>query len=108
MTFNELYKILVIYHKIVTHQYFLDEMQIPDLIIVTKYLDYAECASWVQTRQIMLSVLKPYLKNKNLTADQLFPLPIDKKEQEKDTSVDPNMIKWFNTVQENYNKKDSD
>ena len=35
-------KILVIYHKIVSHEYFLDEMQIPDVVIATKFLDFAE------------------------------------------------------------------
>lgn len=34
---------------------------------------------WDRTRQMMLCSLKPYLKKKNITAEELFPLPFDEK-----------------------------
>lgn len=96
MTFNELYKSLVIYHKIVSHEYFLDEMQIPDLCIATKYIEYAEVAQWECTRQIMLCQLKPYLKKKNMTAQEFLPLPTDYHDnRDKTTEVDPRALEWF-------------
>lgn len=72
-------------------------MQVPDLYIATKYLDYAECAAWSQTRQIMLCTLKPYLKKKNITAAEFFPLPTDSNEAKNHTTIITNEeLKWFN------------
>lgn len=92
----------------------MDEMSIPDLNIMTKYLEYAETASWERTRQIMLCSLKPYLKKRNLTADEFLPLPCDAKWHEKEeltTEVKNEDIEFFRKYKENYlkqqNKKDS-
>lgn len=77
----------------------MDEMQIPDLCIITKYLEYAEVAQWEHTRQIMLCQLKPYMKKKNMTAQEMLPLPIDKDfEREKTTEVDPRALEWFKNI----------
>ena len=87
----------------------MDDMQIPDLQIMTKYLDFAEAASWAQTRQIMLCSLRPYLKKKNMTADEFFPLPIDEswnKKEELTTEVSNDDINWWKNYVEQY-KKDS-
>lgn len=84
-------------------------MQIPDVVIATKFLDFAEAASWSQTRQIMLCSLKPYLKKKNMTADEFFPLPIDKSWQEKEEltqEVSNEDVAWWKNYVEQY-KKDS-
>ena len=84
-------------------------MQIPDVVIATKYLDFAEAASWSQTRQIMLCSLKPYLKKKNMTADEFFPLPIDKSWQEKEEltqEISNEDVAWWKNYVEQY-KKDS-
>ena len=84
-------------------------MQIPDILIATKYLDFAEAASWSQTRQVMLCSLKPYLKKKNMTADEFFPLPIDEswnKKEELTTEVSNDDINWWKNYVEQY-KKDS-
>lgn len=86
----------------------MDEMQIPDLNIATKYLDFAEAAAWSQTRQIMLCSLKPYLKKKNITADEFFPLPIDERWQEKEeltTELDKDALAWFKNFKTNYKKE---
>lgn len=84
-------------------------MQIPDVVIATKFLDFAEAASWSQTRQIMLCSLKPYLKKKNMTADEFFPLPIDKSWQEKEEltqEISNDDVAWWKNYVEQY-KKDS-
>lgn len=79
----------------------MDEMQIPDLCIAMKYLEYAEVAQWEHTRQIMLCQLKPYMKKKNMTAQEMLPLPIDKDfEREKTTEVDPGALAWFKRMKE--------
>jgi hypothetical protein len=85
----------------------MDDMQVPDLQMMTKYLDFAEAAAWSQTRQIMLCSLKPYLKNKNLTADEFFPLPIDESwqaKQELTTEISNEDVAWWNNYCENYKK----
>lgn len=84
-------------------------MQVPDLQIITKWLDFAEAASWSQTRQIMFCSLKPYLKKKNMTADEFFPLPIDESWQEKEemtTEVNNDDLERWKLFVKQY-KKDS-
>ena len=88
----------------------MDDMSMPDLAIMTKYLDYAETASWIQTRQIMLSVLKPYLKKKDTKAEDLFPLPIDNdikeiERQNHTTEISNTEVEWFKKFKQNYEKK---
>ena len=84
-------------------------MQIIDLCIATKYLEYAEITQWNQTRQIMLCTLKPYLKKKDTTAAELFPLPDDDNHKDElTTEVTNEEIDWFKNFKNNYNKKDSD
>ena len=86
----------------------MDEMSVPDLNIMTKYLEFAETANWERTRQIMLCSLKPYLKKKNMTADEFFPLPVDERwshKQEMTTELDKDALDWFKTYKENYDKQ---
>ena len=88
----------------------MDDMQIPDLQIMTKYLDFAEAAQWAQTRQIMLCSLKPYLKKKNITAEEFLPLPTDEQEEEREITyeADPKLVESFLKYQEEQKKqKDS-
>ena len=40
----------------------MDECRVTDIPILTKYLAFADTVSWLQTRELMLSVLRPYLK----------------------------------------------
>lgn len=85
----------------------MDDMSMPDLVIMTKYLDYAETASWLQTRQIMLSTLRPYLKKKDTKAEDLFPLAIDKdiKDMEGHTTEISNAeVEWFKKFKHKYEK----
>lgn len=90
-----------------SHEYFLDEMQLIDLCIATKYLEFAEVNSWNQIRQLMLCQLKPYLKKKDLTAQELFPLPIDDDGIEHTIEVSNEDVSWFKKFRENYKNKGS-
>lgn len=82
----------------------MDEMQIVDLCVATKYLEYAEVSSWSQTRQLMLCSLKPYLKKKSLTAEELFPLPTDDKVELTKEISNEDVNKWKEYVN-NYKKQ---
>jgi len=92
-----------------THTYFLDEMSIPDLQLMTKYLEYQDVQSWCHTRQIMLASLAPYLKNKKTKPSDIMHLPIDddilesQLERQKISNED---VDWFRQFKENYNKKE--
>lgn len=82
-------------------------MQWSDLAIASKYIDYAEVASWAQTRQIMLCSAMPWLKNKNTRADEIWPLPIDEtwqKKEELTTEIDSKDVAWYKNFKEKYNK----
>lgn len=82
----------------------MDEMQVIEIDIMTKYIDYAEVAQWTQTRQLMLSVLKPYLKNKKLTAQELWPLACDDEGAEHRTDISNEELEWYKRFKENYKK----
>ena len=43
--YHELYKILVVMHKVISYEYFMDEMQTPEIGLMTKYLEFAEVQS---------------------------------------------------------------
>jgi hypothetical protein len=75
---------------------------------MTKYLSYADMAAWQQTRQIMLSSLRPYLKKKNITAQEFFPLPIDDDNSELTTEMPNEELEWFKKFKDNYTKKQKD
>lgn len=109
---HDLYKSIVIINKLCTHEFFLDEMNMYDLYLMTRYLNYADMAAWQQTRQIMLSSLRPYLKKKNITAQEFFPLIIDEdlKEVEREghtTEISNAEVEWYKKFKENYEKKSS-
>lgn len=84
-------------------------MHLTEIPIITMYLQFADVVTWNQTRNIMLSSLRPYLKKKNLTADEFLPLPCDAKWHEKSeltTEVKQSDIDWFRKYKEQL-KKDS-
>ena len=95
-----------------SHTYFLDEMTVPDLQLMTKYLEYNNVTAWCHTRQIMLASLSPYLKDKNTQPSDIMHLPIDddilenKLERQKVSNED---VQWWKKLKETYvNKKDGD
>lgn len=91
-------------HKLVTHEYFMDDLQITEIPILTKYLNYVDITSWMQTRELMLSVLRPYLKKKGTTAQELFPLPTDDKVELTKEISNEDVNKWKEYVN-NYKKQ---
>lgn len=80
----------------------MDELSIIDIPILTKYLDLSDTVTWVQTRELMLSVLRPYLKKKDTTAQELFHLPIDDDGVEHNYSVKKEEIEWWDKFKANY------
>lgn len=81
----------------------MDDMQITELYIATKYLDYAEVDAWMQTRELMLSVLGPYLKEKDTKSSDLIRLPIDDEEARNHTTeITDKEIEWFNKYKNNF------
>ena len=55
----------------------MDEMQIPDLSLMTKYLEFSDVIQWDMTRRIMIAACGPNLKTKYRDPKVLMPLPID-------------------------------
>ena len=92
-------------YKLLSHDYFMDSLQITEIPILNKYLKFADVLSWQQTREIMLSVLRPYLKKKDLTSQELFPLPIDDDGSEHGPEISNEDVNWFKKFKENYKKK---
>lgn len=85
-------------HKLVTHAYFMDEMTLIEIPIMTKYIEFADVISWSQVRNIMYSTVSPYLKKKNTKLSEILPLPIDPDYRSKDeitTEVDERALQWF-------------
>lgn len=55
----------------------MDTMQIPDLSIMTKYLEFADVSQWDMVRRIMIAAAGPNLKTKYRDPKVLLHLPID-------------------------------
>lgn len=55
----------------------------------------------------MLSVLRPYLKKKDISAQDLFSLPTDEKPEELTTEISNADVDWYNKFVENYKNKES-
>ena len=97
---------MVVTYKLVNHEYFLDECQITEIPILTKYLEYSDVVSWNQTRNLMLCVLKPYLKKKDTTAQDILHLPIDDIDKEKGrTDVTKEEMDWWKQVKKQFKKE---
>lgn len=73
-------KMLVYEYKIVPYTYFMDEMQEYEIPILLDNLSISQKNNWIQTRYIMWSNLKPYLKKKSAKPEDIFPLPWDEKD----------------------------
>jgi len=76
-------------------------MQYGDLIISLRYLQFAEVAQWEQTRELMLSILRPYLKNKDTTAQDLFKLPTDEVHI-PEHSISNEDVEFYKKFKQNY------
>ena len=87
----------------------MEDMHVPDLNIMVKYLEFAQTAEWEKTRELLLAVRWPYLRNKRLKSNELLPLPCDAKWHEKSeltTEVKQSDLDWFRKYKEQL-KKDS-
>ena len=82
-------------------------MQITELHIATKYLDYVEVDAWLRTRELMLSVLGPYLKKKDTKSSDLIRLPIDEDEYNRNhtTEITNKEVEWFNRYKKSLKEK---
>jgi hypothetical protein len=56
----------------------LDEYTMEDFVIATQGARKEKEEPWQQTRALAFIMAKPYLKNKNLTMEQFWPMPGDK------------------------------
>lgn len=84
----------------------MDEMQLPDIAVMNKFTEFGNIISWQQTREIMLAALRPYLKKKDTTAQELLPLPIDDIDKEKGrTDVTKEEMDWWKKVKEQFKKE---
>lgn len=91
-------------HKLFTHQYFLEDADMSDIVIVLKHIEYAEVIGWQQTRELMLSVLRPYLKKHDITAKDLLPLPTDEVHI-PNHEISNDEVSWYKQYVENYKKQ---
>lgn len=84
---HEYMKLLVVEHKLIDYEYFMDSMQQYEIVDLLELIPWASRTSYEQMRYIVWAQLKPYLKNKKLTPDQLIPLITDKTEDEDEEEV---------------------
>lgn len=55
----------------------MDCMEDYEIQTLSGMIDYADYTSWQQTRLMFYAMLKPYMKNKNMTPQELLPLATD-------------------------------
>lgn len=80
----------------------MDDMSLGDIMLMTKYLEYADVNLWSMTRELMLCSIAPYTKKKNLTAQELWPLPCDPQKPKLKKTVTNEEIEAFNKNKEFY------
>lgn len=76
MTYHELLKIIVVENKIISYEYFMDNMQQYEIQSLVDMIPWAKRQSLETTRLLLWGSIAPYLK-KNKTAQQLMPLVTD-------------------------------
>lgn len=85
----------------------MEELTFTELMIMIKGIAYCEVEEWNRTRNLMLAMLSPYMKQK-MQADEFMPLIIDESYQEKEeltTEIGNDEVAWFNKFVENYKKE---
>lgn len=74
----------------------MDECKLYELFDLLELVPYSSTISNNQMRYIVWASLKPYLKKKNITPDELMPFLTDKEnlyvEEEKEKSLEENEI----------------
>lgn len=82
----------------------MDQCTMSEIPILNKYSNLVDTISWCQTRELMLSVLRPYLKKKDITPKEFYRLPIDDDGVEHTTEIANEDVEWYNKFVENYKK----
>ena len=67
---------LVIEHKLVTYDYFMDSLQVYEVGLLVDMIPWSAKQSYEQTRLLLWGVLSPYLKQKK-SPKQILPLVTD-------------------------------
>ena len=80
----------------------MDQCTMSEIPILNKYSNLVDTISWCQTREIMLSALRPYLKKKDITPKEFFRLPIDDDGVEHNYSVKNEEVEWWKNFKANY------
>lgn len=80
---HEYLKLLVVENKLVSYQYFMDEMQMYEIFDLIDLIPWANKTSYEQMRLVMWATLKPYLKKQTITPEKLLPLYTDTHVSEK-------------------------
>lgn len=84
----------------------MDDMNMLDLTVMSKYIKYVDVMDWARTRMLMLSVLQPYLKKKDTTVQDILHLPIDDIDKEKGrTDVTKEEMDWWKKVKKQFKKE---
>lgn len=74
---HEYLKLIVVENKLVSFEYFMDEMQLYELYDLLDLIPWANKHSYEQMRFMVWATLKPYLKKKDIGPEKLLPLYTD-------------------------------
>ena len=83
---TEMLKRLVVESKIVSYQYFMDEMQLYEIDLLDELVPYSERRSYEQMRLLMWSTFKSTCKNVP-KPEKLLPLSTDEVDTDEDNII---------------------
>lgn len=76
----------------------MDEMQEWEIPILFNNMGISQKQEWEQTRYMIWAALKPHLKNQHATAQDIFPLAWDKKNDNSVSTVGNNSPEYISKV----------
>lgn len=75
-------------YKVVSYEYFMDDITEYELELLAKNLAYADKSSWEMSRMIMYASLLPYFKSgQHKTPQEILPLATDNDTKQQTTSL---------------------
>lgn len=86
MIYHELYRLLVVQYRMVSHDYFMHTMELWEAGLTISNLQYADTNSWEQTRALM-TMLGNMFSKKKLSAEEIMKLPWDHKYETRNTAI---------------------
>lgn len=86
MIFHELYRLMVVQYRMVSHDYFMHTMELWEAGLIVSNLQYADTNTWEQTRALMTMLANMFSKKK-LSAEEIMKLPWDQKHESKNTAI---------------------